>query len=189
MSRPTASGSGEPFAVAISGSPRSPSRSKTLAELMLAALADRGYKTRLFELALLPADALLAGGRSSEIDEAIAVVGKARIVVAATPTYRALYTGLLKCFFDLMPTGHLAGKLCVSIQTGASPIHYLAVEYGLRPLFMSLDGVPLAGVYATDSEFADGEPSAELVARSGQAAERASEMAGALSPTLVRGNT
>jgi len=87
------------------------------------------------------------------------------MVIAATPTYRALYTGLLKCFFDLMPTGHLAGKLCIPIQTGASPIHFLALEYGLRPLFTSLDGVSLAGVYATDGEFADGEPSAELVGR------------------------
>jgi hypothetical protein len=30
---------------------------------------------------------------------------------------------------------------------------------------MSLDGVPLAGVYATDAEFTAGEPTAELVGR------------------------
>ena len=153
------------LAVAISGSPRSPSRSKTLAELMLAALAARGYETRVVDLAVLPADALLARRQSPEIDEAIAAVGEARIVIAATPTYRALYTGLLKCFFDLMPTGHLSGKMCVPIQTGASAIHYLAIEYGLRPLFMSLDGISLAGIYATDDEFTDGGPSAELAAR------------------------
>jgi hypothetical protein len=41
----------------------------------------------------------------------------------------------------------------------------LSPEYGLRPLFMSLDGIPLAGVYATDAEFVDGTPNAELVAR------------------------
>ncbi len=132
---------------------------------MLKALADGGCDTRLIDLATLPSDALLARAQSTDIDEAIATVGEARIVVAATPTYRALYTGLLKCFFDLMPAGHLAGKLCVPIQTGASPIHFLAVEYGLRPLFMSLDGVPLAGVYATDDEFVDGVPSGELVGR------------------------
>ncbi len=154
-----------PLAVAISGSPRLPSRSKTLAELALKSLAKAGCKTRLVDLATLPADALLTRSQAAEVDEAIAAVGEAKVVIAATPTYRALYSGLLKCFFDLMPPGHLAGKLCVPLQTGASPIHFLAVEYGLRPLFMSLGGVPLAGVYATDVEFSDGEPSAELVDR------------------------
>ena len=28
----------------------------------------------------------------------------------------------------------------------------------MRPLFASLDGVPIAGVYATDDQFADGQP-------------------------------
>ncbi len=151
-----------PLAVAVSGSPRSPSRSKRLAEQLLELLAARGCTIGLIDLTTLPADALLARSPSSEVDGAIAAVGEARIVIAATPTYRALYTGLLKCFFDLMPPGHLRRKLCLPVQTGASPIHYLAMEYGLRPLFMSLDGIPLAGVYATDDEFTDGEPSMEL---------------------------
>lgn len=116
----------------------------------------------MIDLATLPAEALVARAQSPEIDSAIAEVGAADIVVAATPTYRALYTGLLKCFFDLMPQSHLAGKVCVPLQTGASPIHYLAVEYGLRVLFMSLDGLPLPGIYATDSEFVDGVPGPPL---------------------------
>jgi FMN reductase len=128
-------------------------------------LAEGGYETRLIDLAMLPAEALLGRNHEMEVDDAIMVVGEARIVVAASPTYRALYTGLTKCFFDLMPAGHLAGKVCVPVQTGASPIHFLAVEYGLRPLFMSLDGVPLAGIYATDEEFLDGRPSEDLAER------------------------
>lgn len=132
---------------------------------MLKALAGRGCETRLIDLATLPADALLARARALEMDEAIAAIGEAAIVVAATPTYRALYAGLLKAFFDLMPQGHLKGKFCVPLQTGIAREHSLAVEYGLRPLFMSLDGIPLAGIYATDDEFSDGTPSAELVGR------------------------
>jgi len=167
----------KPLAVAISGSPRSPSKSKRLAELMLRALGGKGCETRLIDLATLPADALLARGTAVDVNSAIAAVGDARIVVAATPTYRALYTGLLKAFFDLMPPSHLTGKLCVPAQTGASPIHFLAVEYGLRPLFMSLDGVPLAGVYATDGEFVDGEASEELAGRVEAVASDVMEMA------------
>jgi len=90
-------------------------------------------------------------------------------VIAATPTYRALYTGLLKCFFDLMPQGHLSGKLCIGLQTGIAREHALSPEYGLRPLFASLGGLPIATLYARDDEFAEGVPSEELRARLGKA--------------------
>ena len=152
-------------AVAISGSPRSPSKSRTLAELALRLLAERGCDTRMIDLAALPADALLARAQSPAIDEALAAVGEADIVVAATPTYRALYTGLLKCFFDLMPPGHLAGKRCLGLQTGMAAEHALSPEYGLAPLFRSLDGLPVAMLYLRDDEFVDGKPSEVLVER------------------------
>jgi FMN reductase len=153
------------FAVAISGSPRTPSKSRTLAERALSELVSLGCRTQLIDVALLPSDALLVRAESSAIVEAIEAVGRARIVVAASPTYRALYTGVLKCFFDLMPQEHLAGKVCVGLQTGIAPDHALSAEYGFRPLFASLEGVPLSVTYALDSDFAEGEPSAELLAR------------------------
>ncbi len=156
-------GASRPLAVGISGSPRSPSRSKTLAELLLKGLAERGYETSLIDLAVLPADALLARAESAHVDDAIAEAGEARIVIAATPTYRALYTGLLKAFFDLMPQGHLRGKVCIGLQTGTAREHYLSPDYGLRPLFASLEGIPVAGIYATDDEFVDGAPSARVL--------------------------
>ena len=166
-------------AVAVSGSPRTPSKSKTLAELTLDAFARAGCATRLIDLATLDADALLARSTSADVDEAIAAVGEARIVVAATPTYRALYTGLLKMFFDLMPQDYLAGKLCVPVQTAGVPQHFLAIEYGLRPLFMSLGGVPLAGVFATDDQFADGAPNDAVRARIEEVASATMRLAGA----------
>jgi FMN reductase len=147
-------------AVAISGSPRAPSRSRLLAELALQELAPpRGTcDTTLVDVATLPAEALLARVTAPEIDEAIAAVGRAQIVVASTPTYRALYTGALKAFFDLMPQSHLAAKVCIGLQTGGSPAHALAPEHGLRPLFASLEGVPFAVLYATDAQFTEAGP-------------------------------
>lgn len=138
---------------------------------MLKALANRGCESRLVDLAALPADALLARAQAPEVEKAVAAVGSADIVIAATPTYRALYTGLLKTFFDLMPQAYLRGKLCIGLQTGIAREHALAVDYGLRPLFMSLDGVPLAGIYATDDEFVEGEPVPALVGRVSNVAE------------------
>ena len=132
---------------------------------MLKALANRGCETCLIDLAALPADALLARGQAPDVEEAIATVGESRIVIAATPTYRALYTGLLKSFFDLMPQAHLRGKICVGLQTGIAREHYLSLDYGLRPLFASLEGLPVGMLYATDDEFANGSPSGAFVER------------------------
>lgn len=152
-------------AVAISGSPRSPSKSKSLAELLLASLARHDCATSLIDVADLPADALLARNPDAAIDAAVAATGAARIIVAASPTYRALYTGALKCLFDLMPPAHLAGKICVPVQTAASPAHFLALEYGMKPLFASLEGVAIDGVYATDAQFTEGAPQQALLDR------------------------
>lgn len=147
-----------PLAVAISGSPRIPSKSKTLAEALLARLAGSGCDIATIDVATLPADALLARTQAREIDDALARVAQAQIVVAASPTYRALYTGALKCFFDLMPPGHLAEKVCVPVLTAASPAHFLAIDHGFAPLFASLEGIALPGIFATDEQFVEGVP-------------------------------
>jgi FMN reductase len=168
-------------AVAISGSPRAPSKSKTVAEHLLDALEKLGCDTRLIDVAVLPAEALVVREQSQEIDDAIAAVGQAQIVAASSPTYRALYTGVLKCFFDLMPQGHLAGKVCIGLQTGIAPQHALSPEYGMRALFSSLDGLPALVIYATDDEFSEGVPSDALAARVAQAAEQAVQLARGLS--------
>ena len=64
-----------------------------------------------------------------------------------------------------MPPAHLAKKVCVPVQTAASPAHFLAIEYGLKPLCASLEGLPIDGVYATDDQFIDGAPNEKLLAR------------------------
>ena len=169
-------------AVAISGSPRAPSKSKTLAERFLDALQHLGCETRLIDVATLPAEALVVRETSTEIDDSIAAVGQAQIVAACSPTYRALYTGVLKCFFDLMPQSHLANKVCVGLQTGIAPAHALSPDYGLRPLFTSLDGVPALAIYATDAEFDSGEPNDDLSERIRRVAEQAVQLAHGLGP-------
>jgi FMN reductase len=165
--------------VAISGSPRAPSKSKTLAEALLRALEQHGCTTSMIDVAALPAEALLARISAAEIDAAIADIARAQIVIAATPTYRALYTGALKCLFDLMPPDHLRGKICIPIQTAASPAHFLAIDHGLKPLFASLGGVAIDGVYATDDQFVDGAPSEKLRARVDEVLRAANALVGA----------
>ena len=153
-------------AVGISGSPGARSKSRTLLERALVALSDRGATTTLIDLAILPADALLARRRATEVDSALGSVSQATIIVASTPVYRATYSGLLKVFFDLLPVDALAGKTAIAIATGGSSAHQLVIDHGLRPLFASVGAVTTAtGVYGTDSAFENGVPHESLIAR------------------------
>jgi FMN reductase len=165
-------------AVGISGSPSAQSKSRLLLEAALGALAQRGVSISLVDLAALPADALLGRARSSEVDEALARVSQATIVVAATPVYRATFTGLLKVFFDLLPLNALSGKAAIAIATGGSPAHQLVIDYGLRPLFASVGALTApTGVYGTDAAFEEGVPHPALLDRIAQAATEAIALA------------
>ena len=179
--------------VGISGSPAARSKSRTLLERALAALAGRGASTTLIDLAALPADALLGRRRSSDVDDALSRVAEATIIVASTPVYRATYTGLLKVFFDLFPVNALVNKTAIAIATGGSPAHQLVIDHGLRPLFASVGAViaPTA-VYGTDSAFENGVPNQSLISRIDVAVSEAITLSASLqlavptpSPTLA----
>src|SRR5213076_348728 len=155
---------GRLVAVGISGSPSATSKSRVLVAHALAQLEARGAATRLIDVAMLPADALLGRGPAPEVTDALARVAEARIVVAGTPVYRATYSGLLKVFFDLLPQDGLIGKIGVPLVTGHGAAHALSVDHGLRPLFASLGATVIAsGVYATSQQFTDGRPGHELL--------------------------
>lgn len=86
-------------------------------------------------------------------------VASAGLIVAASPTYKATYTGMLKAFFDRYGSNGLAGSVAVPLMTGGAPIHALAVEVHLRPLLVELGAtVPARGLYVTEPEFADPGP-------------------------------
>ncbi len=80
-------------------------------------------------------------------------VGAADLVVVACPTYKATYTGLLKAVLDRFPHQGLGGVTAIPLMLGASPVHSLAVEHGLRPLLVELGAsVPTRGLYVLDAE-------------------------------------
>ena len=85
-----------------------------------------------------------------------AEVAASAVIIAASPTYKATYTGMLKAFFDRYGSNGLAGSVAVPLMTGGAPIHALAVEVHLRPLLVELGAtVPARGLYVTEPEFAD----------------------------------
>jgi FMN reductase len=167
-----------PFALGVSASPSAASRSRQLLGLALEQLARSGLAARHVDLAQLPADALLGRAPDGALAQALAWVTGARVLVVATPVYRATYSGLLKVFFDLLPNGALTGKIVVPIATGGSAAHQLALDHGLRPLVASLGGLTVAtGIYASPDQFPEGEPEPALLARLTRAVEEALELA------------
>src|SRR5258705_9299663 len=164
--------------VGLSGSPKPVSRSRALLELTLAALERQGAgRSRLIDLAALPADALLGRREDRDVTEAIQAVLDSGIVVVSTPIYRATYSGLLKVFFDLLPQDALARKVAIAIATGGGPGHLLAVDHGLRPLLASGGALGVAtGVYGTHAQFRGGVPEPALIERIERAALAAASL-------------
>jgi FMN reductase len=101
----------------------------------------------------------LFDGASPTVGDLVERVAGSLVVVVASPTYKATYTGLLKVFLDRFPHQGLGGVTAVPLMLGASHAHALSVEHGLRPLLVELGAtVPTRGLYVLDAEHADPAP-------------------------------
>jgi len=93
---------------------------------------------------------------AAELSRLTAEVAAADIVVFASPTYKASYTGLLKAFLDRYGSDGLAGTIAVPVMTGGWAAHSLAVEVHLRPVLVELGAtIPARGLYVTEPEFGE----------------------------------
>jgi FMN reductase len=150
--------------VALVGNPRPASRTAQVAASVLDALAPRlGGEPRVLDLAQL----LERHGSPFGVDaaarwaEPLAVARSARLLVVATPTYKASYTGLLKAFADHVPAGDWSGVVAVPVLTVGSPGHALAADVHLRPLLLELGAVtPTASLVVAEPEL--NEPQAAI---------------------------
>lgn len=129
------------------GNPKPQSRTAriatTLAETLLAPgtyelsvidLAD--HAGRLFDW---PSEKLAALNRE---------VAESDLLIVASPTYKATYTGLLKAFLDRYPNLGLRGVVAIPVMTGADLRHAMGPEVNLRPLLVELGAiVPTPGLY------------------------------------------
>lgn len=89
---------------------------------------------------------------------AVESVRAADVLVVASPTYKAAYTGLLKVFLDRFPSDGLGGVVAIPLMLGAGPGHALAPEHALRPVLVELGAtVPTRGLYLIDRDFANPE--------------------------------
>jgi len=141
--------------VAIFGSPSETSRSSELLRHVLARLDDSTPRSEIV-LRDLPAAALVRGDfEDPAIRSACEQVAAARLVLIATPIYKAAYSGLLKTFLDLLPQDGLRGKTALAIGTGGSTAHLLALDYALKPVLSALGARHILDtVYAVDAQLA-----------------------------------
>ena len=65
---------------------------------------------------------------ATELSRLTAEVAADDIVIFASPTYKASYTGMLKAFLDRYGSNGLAGTIAVPVMTGGWAGHSLAVE-------------------------------------------------------------
>ena len=165
--------------VAVSGGLQRPSKSAALAAHLLDLIADEvPCHQRLIEMGELAPQLAGAVWRSHlpvAVEQALAAVEQADVLVVATPVFRGAYTGLFKHFFDFIDQDALIDKPVLLAATGGSERHALVIDHQLRPLFSFFQArtLPL-GVYATDKDFVDYRLQDDaLIARARLAVQRA----------------
>lgn len=100
------------------------------------------------------ADAMTMGYANSRLESVFSQVAEAESIVAATPIYNTLPSGLFIGFFDVLPENTLRGKPVALGATGGTPRHGLTLDFVMRPMFVYLHArVPTTGVYAATEDW------------------------------------
>ncbi|MBO0845001.1 MAG: NAD(P)H-dependent oxidoreductase [Nocardioides sp.] len=88
------------------------------------------------------------------VDRLVSRIGSADLVIVASPTYQATYTGLLKLFLDRFAGGTGLTGVAVPLMLGAGPTTALAPEHTLRPLLAELGAVvPVRALYVLEDDY------------------------------------
>ncbi|SRR6266545_2491811 len=142
----------------VVGNPKPQSRTLAAATYVARELA--GEPDLVVDLAALGPG--LLDWSDSAVSDLVKQVGAADVVVFASPTYKAAYTGLLKLFLDRFAAGTGLSGLAVPLMLGGSLAHSLAPELTLRPVLTEIGAtVPGRALYIIDDAYADPEAYAD----------------------------
>lgn len=146
-----------PAIVALVGNPKPLSRTRSVAEgvagQIAAGLAEANVSSEVTIVDLGDLGGRVLGTADGGVDRALGLVLSARVLVVASPTYKASYSGLLKAFLDRLQGSALEGVVAVPVMVGASPRHHLALEAHLRPLLIELGAsCPSGGLFVLEQE-------------------------------------
>jgi FMN reductase len=141
-------------AAVVVGNPKAASRTLTVAREVMGQLTELlGDTSPALEIDLADHAPSMFDWGDPALTALTAEVAQCRLLVAASPTYKATYTGLLKAFFDRYGNDGLRGVVAVPVMVGAAPVHYLAPEVSLRPLLVELGAtVPSRALYVMEGD-------------------------------------
>lgn len=144
--------------VGVSGSLHEPSKTTVLVESIIEAVGRRTpIEAEVITLTTLGpslAGALQRDHLPDEVEDALLAIEGADLLIAASPVYRASFTGLFKHLFDFVDQYALVGQPVLLAATGGGERHALILEHQLRPLFGFFQSLTLPlGVYASTTDF------------------------------------
>lgn len=139
------------MSVVVVGNPKPMSRTRAAAELVAEKLTGVPPEHVIDVVDLGPG---LLGWGDPKVAEAKERVKSAELLVVASPTYKATYTGLLKLFLDQFGAGELGQIPTFPLMLGGSPAHALAPELTLRPVLVEIGAsCPSPSLYLLDSDY------------------------------------
>jgi FMN reductase len=137
----------------VVGNPRPASRTLAAATYVAHELAGREPDLVVDLAALGPA---VLDWSDPDVSLLVDRVGRAGLVVVASPTYKGAYTGLLKLFLDRFAGGTGLTGVAVPLLLGGSAAHALAPELTLRPVLTEIGAtVPGRGLFVIDQQHDD----------------------------------
>lgn len=136
----------------VAGNPKPESRTLDAAVLLAEQLTGRAPDAVVDVITLGPG---LLGWGDPGVARAVATIGGSDLVVVASPTFKATYTGVLKLLLDQFATGEgLHSVVVVPLMLGAGPAHAMAPDLLLKPVLVELGATcPAPGLYLTDTTF------------------------------------
>jgi FMN reductase len=155
-----------PTIVTVVGNPRPASRTHALARELATRLASVLESDTPSEVDLAVLGPAVLDPDDERAAAAIDHVLAGDVLVIASPTYKATYSGLLKAFLDRLGTGALAGGAAVPILLGGAPNHQLAIDVHFAPLLFELGArVPVRGLFVLEADIPQFGHTAERWAR------------------------
>ncbi|MCV7424031.1 NAD(P)H-dependent oxidoreductase [Mycobacterium yunnanensis] len=137
--------------VVVVGNPKPLSRTRAAAELVATKLTGTPPE---HVVDVVDLGAGLLGWGDPKVAEAKAIVTSADLLVVASPTFKATYTGLLKLFLDQFGAGELNQIPTFPLMLGGSLAHSLAPELTLRPVLVEIGAsCPAPSLYLLDSDY------------------------------------
>jgi FMN reductase len=137
----------------VAGNPKARSRTLDAGVLVMRKLTGRDPDLVVDVIEL--GTGLLEFGNVAVADQ-LAAIAQSNVVVFASPTYKATYTGVLKLLLDQFPSDGLRGVTAFPVMLGAGPAHALAPDLLLKPVLVELGAVcPAAGLYLIDKTYSE----------------------------------